>query len=421
MNEILQSIVDRVNAAVGEPEFLDVLFGAQRKFVDSTPIVLFGAGALGVELAYALKREGIEIACFCDNDARKQGTMLGNRPVITLSELVKKHRDSFIVIAVDQHGPAIVEQLKCAGFDEHRLLRKPTDPDADILVMYAMVGSQTLFQAYQDSVAPMSIWDYLLKRQDAIKQACDAFIDPRSKALYIAKLAVFASNMHYAVFKDFMLRFSEPLHEFGSLKYRGTPEDYYYFNNDVYSLDPNEIYLDVGAYDGDSVATFVEACTRSRVKYQHIYALEPDPDCFKKLAANTADIANISLHEIGLWSETTLLEFVSSERAIHDQAGEISSEGTLKISVRSLDDFLAGEPVTLVKMDPSGVVAEAVLKGAVNTLRKYKPKLAIGIYHSLDEFINVPIFFASYFPGYQLFLRHNTYHLCDTDLLAIYP
>ena len=69
-------------------------------------------------------------------------------------------------------------------------------------------------------------------------------------------------------------------------------------------------------------------------------------------------------------------------------------------------------------MDPSGDIVNEVLSGAEKTISTYKPKLALGIYHSLEEFINIPIYLKEISPEYKLFLRHNTYHLCDTDLYA---
>jgi len=419
MNDVLQKIVTKVNSCSGKDDFLDVLFGSHKgKALGGWPVVLFGAGGLGAEIDYTLREWGITPVCFCDNDSSKQGSVVGELLTISFEELKQKHSDSLVILSLDKHLDTVTKQLESSGFSRDNILRKENDPDSSLVAMYAMVGSCALFVHYRESAKPQSILDTLVEMEDDVVKAYNAFSDQKSKDLFVSKLAVFASNMHFYMFKEFMLMFSEAIHKFGMLNYEGTSEDYFYFNNDVLSVSDGEVYIDVGAYDGDTIETFVNACNQAEVNYKHIYGIEPDPACFEKLQANIEDYDDVSIHKIGLWSESKTLEFMPSGEAIHDQAGEVFSEGSVKIEALSLDDFLDGDSVTFLKMDPSGVVVYDVMLGARKTLLKHNPKLALGIYHSLEEFINVPIFIKSINPEYNIFLRHNTYHLCDTDLYA---
>ena len=54
-----------------------------------------------------------------------------------------------------------------------------------------------------------------------------------------------------------------------------------------------------------------------------------------------------------------------------------------------------------------------------NVLKKYKPKLAISIYHSLDDFVDIPLFLNSLNLGYKFYIKHGTIHHEETVLLAI--
>ncbi len=113
-----------------------------------------------------------------------------------------------------------------------------------------------------------------------------------------------------------------------------------------------------------------------------------------------------------------MLRFKSSGSAIHDQAGTIDDSGDIEIEVVSLDECLQGEKVTFIKMDPGGNVIPEAIQGAAGIIAQHKPKLALGAYHALESIFEIPLLVHRICPDYKLFLRHNTYHLCDTDLYA---
>ncbi len=58
------------------------------------------------------------------------------------------------------------------------------------------------------------------------------------------------------------------------------------------------------------------------------------------------------------------------------------------------------------------------LKGAVETIKRFKPKLAIAIYHSMDDFIKIPIWIIELNLGYKLYLGHYTIHSEETIIFA---
>ncbi len=86
--------------------------------------------------------------------------------------------------------------------------------------------------------------------------------------------------------------------------------------------------------------------------------------------------------------------------------------------VRKLDDVLKGERVTFIKMDIEGSEL-AALKGAANTIRSQKPKLAICIYHSPQDMLNIPIYIKSLVPEYKIYIRHYTDMMLETVCYAV--
>lgn len=83
-----------------------------------------------------------------------------------------------------------------------------------------------------------------------------------------------------------------------------------------------------------------------------------------------------------------------------------------------LDEILAGEEATFIKMDIEGSESEA-LKGAKDTITTYKPRLAISIYHKPEDILELPEIILSYRPDYQFYMRHYSLGAPDTVLYAV--
>ena len=90
-------------------------------------------------------------------------------------------------------------------------------------------------------------------------------------------------------------------------------------------------------------------------------------------------------------------------------------------STISIDDLVESQKiptVDFIKMDIEGAELYA-LKGALTTLQTFKPKLAISVYHSLEEYSSILLWIANLNLGYKFHLRHFTIHAEETILFAI--
>lgn len=87
----------------------------------------------------------------------------------------------------------------------------------------------------------------------------------------------------------------------------------------------------------------------------------------------------------------------------------------------SIDDFVARRELSkidFIKMDIEGSELSA-LKGAINTIKRFRPKLAIAIYHNAwDDLIDIPLYIKELDLNYDFHIDHFTLHQEETILFA---
>jgi len=88
------------------------------------------------------------------------------------------------------------------------------------------------------------------------------------------------------------------------------------------------------------------------------------------------------------------------------------------IDITSIDKFVLDnkiEHVDFIKMDIEGAELSA-LKGAVETIKEFKPNLAICVYHKGKDILEIPEYLISIVPEYNFYLKHNTDSFGETVL-----
>lgn len=177
-------------------------------------------------------------------------------------------------------------------------------------------------------------------------------------------------------------------------------------------ISEREVFIDGGCYDAANTLRFMNFAKGTD---SFVYAFEPDEEnvvlCKEKL--NLACKGKYVLFEKGLWSEEKLLRFSAGENV----ASHFSENGNIKIPVTAIDSVVK-DKVTFIKMDIEGSEYEAI-KGAQNTIRTYKPRLAISVYHKLEDIWKIPQLILELNPSYKLYLRHYSIAGDETVLYAI--
>lgn len=189
-----------------------------------------------------------------------------------------------------------------------------------------------------------------------------------------------------------------------------------YFDLQEMIAHDHEIFVDVGCLDALTSKAFCDWCGW---QYKAIYAFEADKQSFEKCRVNAEKwgIKNMKIINAGLWDKNTKLSFVSMPES-EKHMSKFDKNGADTVDVIRLDDYLDGAPVTFIKMDIEGAEHEA-LRGAEKTIRLYKPKLAISIYHKPFDFITIPKYILTVNNEYKIYFRHYSDNPAETVMYAI--
>lgn len=189
-----------------------------------------------------------------------------------------------------------------------------------------------------------------------------------------------------------------------------------YFDLPYLHFDNNETFVDVGCLDGMSSLRFIK---QTKGKFNKIYCFEPDEKNIPKCKINLKEYIDQNRVEIiqkGAWSLETCLHFSSrGDGASSFVRCENESD---EVEVTTIDKALEGRKVTFIKMDIEGAEYQAI-RGCENIIRQQHPKLAICIYHKIEDILDLPNLILDYYPHYRLYIRHYSLTSIETVLYAI--
>jgi len=161
----------------------------------------------------------------------------------------------------------------------------------------------------------------------------------------------------------------------------------HYFNENYFSeiclKNESITILDIGAYDGDSWGNFAYLFGNN---LRNIYAFEPNKFLFNKAKRRAGKCMYRNLIEcfnLALNNENNKLDDMP-----------IKIKGKL-----------------FMKLDVEGAEME-VLRGAAETIKKYKPNLAVCVYHYINDVWKIPEYLRSLVPEYKFVLRGGGHMVC---------
>lgn len=183
----------------------------------------------------------------------------------------------------------------------------------------------------------------------------------------------------------------------------------------IFEVKDDATIFDIGAWKGDTAYFFSKKCSANA----KIYAFEPDNYAYETLekVKNKYKLNNVITKNILFSNAKKEIDFVSM----------IKNTPAVKKNAITIDKFVEEnniEKIDYIKIDVEGE-EKNILAGALKTIKKFKPHLAIAIYHGgklfMEDFYDTPIFIKNIInEDYEYYIRTFT-PWCGETILYCKP
>lgn len=330
------------------------------------PIVMYGTGNGADKIFAAFYEYGIKVSdMFMSDELFREGCEFHGFKLMRYEDVKKKYDDFIIVLNFAVFRRDMLERIKAMA-EEHELV----------------APCVSVFGFDHFSINTLKTYE------NEINEAYRALYDDKSREVFI-------NSLEYRIS--------------GNPKYLfdcQTDRDEVFQN--ILDLSDEEIFVDLGAFRGDTVEEFL---LQTKGKYKKIYALEPDIKNYKKLLENMGTLDNAEFINKASWSEERVMTFSGGGGR---NSSVLAIDGTLNLETEEIihatdvDSVLSKSPATYIKMDVEGAEVET-LEGLKFTLKTYKPKLIVSAYHKIPDVFLLPIKIRELNPDYKICLRHHPY------------
>ena len=187
-----------------------------------------------------------------------------------------------------------------------------------------------------------------------------------------------------------------------------------YRYKDIVGAKEGDVVLDCGVYTGNTALYFSSCVGETGI----VHAFEAMPSNFEVLAENLkeAGLSNVLAYNFAICEGKKKVRFNED-----GGSSRASNSGKVEVQGISIDEFVDEyqiQRVDYLKMDIEGSECSG-LEGGIKTIRTFRPKLAICVYHKPSDFIDIPAKILAICPDYQFYLGHSSHRHMETVLFAI--
>lgn len=323
---------------------------------DGRPVCLYGTGNGADKIMDELQRRGIPVSAVFASDSFVRSRMFRGFEVLSYSRCKERYPDMTVLMCFGSSRPEVLENAE-------RIAAEYPFYAPDVPVYGDTLFDRRFYEEHRQET------------EEVRRHLADGL-----------SVECFDAHIQYKLSGDVsFLRSCE------------TPREQ--IENEFFSVG-NGTFVDLGAYTGDTVSSFV----RVNGTYRQIIAVEPDRRNFRKLRENTSSLTDvICLNAAAGEADGEILFDASKGRGAH------AGEGGETLPCRCVDSILADCPdpgELLIKIDAEGAELD-VINGAQRTIRKYRPVVAAACYHRSEDLFTIPLRMLKLCPDYRIYMRHS--------------
>ena len=359
----------------------------QTRVCRNSPLVLFGAGNLGIHTLNGLRSAGVEPLAFADDTPAKQNTLIRDLPVVAPADVTTRFGSEIVVVVT-----MMTSRLSFLKAKE-RLNQVGVRRVVSFLHVAWTYPNQ--FLPYYQFELP----EKLIAKKEAILDAARLWHDDESVSQYVRHLL-------FRLTLDFELL--PPNDQHG-----------YYPQQSIAALPASSVFVDCGAYDGDTVREFLQSNSEN---FLTIHAFEPDPTNYQKLRDFTATLdsavsSRIKTYEAGTGAQRGKAAF----EAAGNMSSSLTSDGSSQVEIVSLDDLeIENGEALFLKLDVEGLESQTIA-GARRLIEERIPLIAMSAYHRPNDLWELPLQLREINADYRFFLRTHGEDGMDVICYAVPP
>lgn len=320
------------------------------------PIIMYGTGNGADKVLDKLSQLHISISGVTASSSFVRNRTFRGFQVMPISYFEEKYENFTIIVTFGTQIPDVMENIYNLS-SKHRVL-VPCVP-----VIGTEIFDETFLKAHEKEINLA----YSLMADDFSKEIFSGYVN----FLYGGELSVL---------KDITTSEEEAFHN-------------------ILKLSENETYVDIGAYRGDTVDTFLDYCGGT---YTEIICAEPDAKTFTKLTEHCKNLQNFKAFNVAVTD-------TDGEVGFSQVHGRQSAVGGDKITPSfTLNTLCKGATPSYIKIDSEGCEYSILSHGA-SILKDFAPKLNVALYHKSEDIFTLPILINQINPEYKIYLRHHPY------------
>ncbi len=383
MQEI-KNILDLNKSTPVIKEFEETIFDCMLKKTNNR-VIVFGTGNLGKNIVKVLRENNIQLICACDNDKGKWNTYWNGLEILSPRKAIELYGNNTLFIV------AVFDLFIWDLYGKKDRLAPKNDLER-LGCKYVIYYPFLFWKFGKELFKEGSPSDWIMRPSEIrneYEEILDAYnlFESESKKLFlnILKSRLYADEGWNVAYVDEPAHFDSIIHPY---------------------ITSNEVFVDCGAFNGDTLEVFLKVTNGNFKKY---FAIEPMVDNGEKISKVIQLLSNLQKNKIEIL-QCAVGE--KEENLFFRSTGKTSiavekAENTIFVRSIALDNELINNKITWIKMDIEGAEILGLL-GAQEIIRKYRPKLTICVYHRSNDLWKIPLLINKICNNYKFYLKRTS-------------